>query len=144
MCMIATFTRHQHSLFQHLAQSAKRKRDIIQPNIGLPDIPKINDKDHSPIVAVPTLFQQQLLCIIFACFRQRLVFAAPLIFSSQERGKKSFLAVNSAAASDPVLLGSNEFSPLPFLCPLGLGGRSVQSAGLLCAVLINNEPSGSH
>lgn len=71
------------------------------------------------------------------------MFTAPLIFSSQEGGKKNFLAVNSAAASDPVLLGSNEFSPLPFTRPLGLGGKSVQSAGLLCATLINNEPSGA-
>lgn len=88
------------------------------------------------------IISTQLLCIIFTCFRERLVFTALLIFSSQE-GKKNFLAVNSAAASDPVLLGSNEFSPLPFTCPLGLGGNSVQSAGLLCAALINNEPSGS-
>lgn len=71
------------------------------------------------------------------------MFTAHLLITGK-RKKRNFLAVNSAATSDPVLLGSNEFSPLPFSCPLGLGDKSVQSAGLLCAVLINNEPSGSH
>lgn len=112
-------------------------------NFRMWEIPKKRQSSIllTPVFVMHTLFQQQLLCIIFTCFRQRLVFTALLITGGEE--KKIFLSVNSAATSDPVSPGSNEFSPLPFTCPPSPGGKSIQSAGLLCAALINNEPSGA-
>lgn len=71
------------------------------------------------------------------------VYSSSHLLITGRKKNQNFLAVNSAAASDPMLLGSNEFSPVPFTCPLGLGGKSVQLVGLLCAALINNEPSGA-
>lgn len=104
----------------------QRKQDIIQMNTGPPDTPKKKDKAlaHAPVVAVPTLFQQQLLCIIFTCFRETSVYSSShLLITGRKKknsGSKFSCSIRSCVAglnfSTPIHMSTG---PQWQVCPIG-------------------------